>query len=340
MSAFAFLRSPRAAVTIAAIAAAFTTGWLLPVPAALAADEHGAAALFSALAAAGIVALMMAPLHAVRGGRTRGVAIAITATGLLAGLAAFTVGGYARRTCTANYGERPVIIGTELTATGLAYRQANPELSNDELLFDAAGNVDRVWSARSVGRCRTLVASTYFLWMPLLVAGLAAAVHAVAAGGLTSLPSRGAPAATARAPASLRYDVFISYRHGGADTDVARELLEQLDRAGYKVAIDERDFAANASFLMEMERCIRESRFTLAIVSPRYLESGNCEEEAIVCRVLDLGDRKRRLIPFVIQPVEMPAWLYTIVGIDCTKQNPLVEPLDKLKATLGPPANL
>ena len=72
-------------------------------------------------------------------------------------------------------------------------------------------------------------------------------------------------------------------------------------------------------------------------MSARYLESGHCEEEAIVSRVLDMSDRRRRLIPFIIQAVEMPAWLFGLVGIDCTKQDALVDPIDKLKATLGAP---
>jgi hypothetical protein len=136
---------------------------------------------------------------------------------------------------------------------------------------------------------------------------------------------------------AIRYDVFISYRHGPPDSDVARELDERLRAFGYTVAIDERDFAANAHFLTEMERAIRESRFTVAIVSARYLNSGNCEEEAVVCKVLDMGDRKRRLVPFILEEVPLPAWLYSIVGIDSTKQNALVDPLDKLRLTLGVP---
>jgi hypothetical protein len=135
----------------------------------------------------------------------------------------------------------------------------------------------------------------------------------------------------------MRYDVFVSYRHDGADRNFATELVAALEAEGYRVAIDARDFAANASFLQEMERSIRESRFTVAIVSGRYLDSGHCEEEAVICKVLDMGDRKRRLIPLLIEPVTMPAWLYGIVGIDCTKRDPLVDPFDKLKATLGAP---
>jgi hypothetical protein len=39
----------------------------------------------------------------------------------------------------------------------------------------------------------------------------------------------------------------------------------------------------------------------------------------------------------VIEPVALPVWLYGIVGIDWTKRDPLVDPFDKLTATLGAP---
>ena len=115
------------------------------------------------------------------------------------------------------------------------------------------------------------------------------------------------------------------------------ELLAALEQRGYAVAIDERDFPVNASFLNEMERCIRASRYTLAVISPRYVGSGHCEEEAVLCKVLDMGDRRRRLIPLIIEPVVLPAWLFGIVGIDWTAPEPLVDPLERLIATLGPP---
>ena len=115
--------------------------------------------------------------------------------------------------------------------------------------------------------------------------------------------SAGAAAAVdgGRRSVAARYDVFVSYRHDPVDRAFATELVAALEADGYRVAIDERDFPANASFLQEMERCIRESRFTVAVISPRYLESGNAQEEAIICKVLDMGDRKRRLIPLVIE---------------------------------------
>ena len=139
----------------------------------------------------------------------------------------------------------------------------------------------------------------------------------------------------------LRYDAFLSYRHQEPDRTFARDLLVRLEKPGYVVAIDEVDFAPNLPFLQEMERCIRESRFTLAVISPRYRKSGNCEEEALICSVLDTGEeRQRRLLPLVIEKVEMPAWIYLISGIDFTAKDPLLDPYEKLFQTLGAPLHL
>jgi hypothetical protein len=84
-----------------------------------------------------------------------------------------------------------------------------------------------------------------------------------------------------------------------------------------------------------MERCVRESEYTLAVLSPRYLQSGNTEEEAIICKVLGMAERKRRLVPLVMEKVPMPVWLYGIVGIDFTEPRPLVDPFHKLKQMLA-----
>jgi hypothetical protein len=320
-----------AGIGAAAIAAAF-----LSQPAALPGSESRTRAAFASLASAGIAAAIIIPLTARRRYSSRGIAVAGAALAVVLGLVAFIAGASIQRRCTLQYDGRAVLIGTELTDLGQRYRSINPQLPIEELLRDARGDTETVWTRHSISRCRVTMSWTYFLWLPLLIVSVVGAVLAVPAG---KLAVRAAPAGAigAREPAAIRYDVFISYRHGGADADVARQVLDALEADGYKVAIDERDFVPNASFLLEIERCIRESRYTVAIVSARYLESGNCEEEAIVTKVLDMSERRRRLIPFIIQTVEMPVWLFTLVGIDCTKPDGLVDPFDKLKATLGKP---
>ena len=133
---------------------------------------------------------------------------------LALGLASFAAGGYAQRACTARYGDRPVVIGTDLTPLGGDYRQANPELSSDDLLFDAAGVAERVWTPASIGRCTILISSTYFLWIPFLVVCLVATAQAVPTSILAPMRLDG-PAPQARAELPVLYDVFVSYRHAG-----------------------------------------------------------------------------------------------------------------------------
>ena len=329
----------------AALLTALAAG-VLPLPDGLDSASAWGTRFFVAVASAALVLLVVLPgaVFRVLTGR-RSLWLGVAAALLACGGGAFWTNGSLQHSCTARYDGHTVIVGTEWTALGETYAKANPVLSKDDLLFDATGVPDRLWTTASIDRCRSRITVSYFLWVPFFAAGLTALLQTIPSGtlsvggrGSTATPASGA-ATTSRsqAPSTPRYDVFVSYRHGGRDSDFAHELLAALERVGYIVAIDERDFPANASFLQEMERCIRESRFTVAIISSRYFDSGHCEEEAIVCKVLDMGDRRRRLIPMVIERVDLPIWLYGIVGIDCTKPDPLVDPFEKLRATLGTP---
>ncbi len=136
------------------------------------------------------------------------------------------------------------------------------------------------------------------------------------------------------------FDAFISYRRQEPDKSFARNLLQSLQTQGYRVAFDEITFSPEASFLEEMERCVRTSRFVLAVVSSRYFDSGNTQEEAILTKVMDMRDRKRRLIPLILEEIELPYWLYNLVGIHFTDPDPLVQPLDRLFNTLGVPTQV
>ena len=308
---------------------------LLLKPSGAAGSVQGA--VFAGLVSAALVALVLIPFALRVLPASRQLWYGVAAAGLAAGVTSAAVAARVQGECIAHYGGRPVIAGTDYTADGEAYRRANPHLSRDEQLFDARGVAEDVWTRESIARCRSLLRGTHFLWIPCLSICLVALAQALRARSTSLAAPAAVTPAAAPAPAECRYDVFLSYRHGGRDSAVAHQIREVLEADGYRVAIDQRDFAANGSFLEEMERCIRESRFTVAVVSARYLESGNCQEEAIVCKVLDMGERRRRLIPFLIEPVPMPAWMYGIVGISSFETQPLVDPVEKLEGTLGPP---
>jgi hypothetical protein len=329
------VRHWRIGLTAAASAVAGVVAVVLPLPLEL---DTFATRAFAAVTSATVVLVCALTLVLLPSSRRRAVSIAVSAAALLSGTLAFVATGNIQRACTARYAGQTVVAGTELTPLARLDLAAHPDQTRDELLFDAGGQAETIWTRESIDRCRRQLAATWFLPIPLVVLGLVAAAQA--------LPSTTWPASAGRRPsltpaagtppdAGIAYDAFVSYRHQEPDATVARELVESLEADGYRVAIDERDFRVNESFLTEMERCIRQSRFTVAIVSSQYLQSGNCEEEAIICKILDMGERRRRLIPIFIETVPTPVWLHGIVGIDATKPDPLVDPLERLKATLG-----
>jgi branched-chain amino acid transport system substrate-binding protein len=147
----------------------------------------------------------------------------------------------------------------------------------------------------------------------------------------------GQPAQVVPADQAGSFDVFLSYRHGDPDEPWTRELRRRLVDAGFKVAFDAVDFFPACTFLEEMERCVKSSRFTVAVISPRYFDSGNTQEEAIITQVLAMDERKRRLIPLIFQTAEMPTWLFGIVGINFERADPDIDPFDKLVAALRDP---
>lgn len=93
------------------------------------------------------------------------------------------------------------------------------------------------------------------------------------------------------------YDAFISYRQRGQDMSWTRGvLLPSLERANLKICIDFRDFTLGAALVSEIGRAIEHSRYTLAILSPHYLDSKFTELESVLAEHLGLESGQRRLI--------------------------------------------
>jgi hypothetical protein len=110
------------------------------------------------------------------------------------------------------------------------------------------------------------------------------------------------------------YDAFITYR-GGPDAASANALYEILRRHELVPAIDSVDFSPTETFLDEMARCVRQSRFTIALISSRYATSHFPKEEAIMQQILDNREQQRRLIVVYIEDHPAPLWLQSRVGI-------------------------
>jgi TIR domain len=313
----------RAAKWHAAIAAAgIAVAILLPLSPALSSGDVRQARLLGAV----LVAAVCAALGLARGGR----AVMWTTTAVVssaAGLVLLLAHVDANATCLATYNGHAVLIGRDYTASAADYVNKHPGLSAPDLLLDAGGIVERIWTPASISSCRFWLAWGGELALPLLVAAVCALV--VRRGFRYAPP---APARVVGPPPPGKtavYDAFLSYRHIEPDKTHATNILDSLESRGLRVAIDFRDFAPNQHFLSEMERCIKESRFVLCVLTTQYLDSDNTSEEAIISKTLDMADRRKRLVPLIFDRVELPVWLHGLVGIDFS-ESASVDPFERL----------
>jgi hypothetical protein len=310
----------------AAIAvAAAGTALLWPLPAALPAGDIRTSRLLAAVVSV-VVCLAMAMGRSALGGGSR-FWFAAGVLSLAAALALALVQFNATGSCVAMYQTRPVIIGRTLQP----YVQPEPGASAASLLFDAAGVPERVWTPESIRRCRWLLGWTVVWSIPLFALGACCVLQ----GARRRLIAPAAPRpAIAGNPQPARYDFFLSYRHLEPDRGFALELLERLEGAGFSGAIDVRDFAPNAHFLAEMERCVKESRYVLCFVTRQYIQSDHTVEEAVLSKTLDLAERTLRVVPLIFEPVELPVWMHGLSGVDFTESS-VVDPFERLRALLA-----
>jgi hypothetical protein len=318
-----------AAIALVAVAVVV----LLPAPPGLPAEDLRTARLISAALSIAICSAFIL----MKGGRPI-LWIAVSIASAAAGLALLLTHVAANAACFANYDGRPILIGREYTPAAADYAGKNPGLSAADLLLDAGGKADRIWTTASIASCRFWTGWGALLSVPLFAGAVCALVERR---GFRFSPT--SAVRTVRSTSSPEqpavYDAFLSYRHTEPDKSNAEQILSCLESRGLRVAIDFRDFVPNQHFLSEMERCIKQSRFVLCVVTSSYLDSDNCAEEAIISKTLDLTDRKRRLVPLIFEPVELPVWLHGLVGIDFGR-SARVDPIERVVGLLKPPATL
>jgi hypothetical protein len=197
-------------------------------------------------------------------------AIAIASS--LGGAAGWTLHRSYEHDCTATNasGER-VVVGTELTDRGQQYLRDNPSDGRDDLLESLAGrSIELAWTPDSIRHCRTVLAFSGAVWIPLF--GVAAIAAVAAARGGTFR----------RAPQSARNStprVFISYTHDDAATAArVKQLLEQHRIA---VVIDTDNMAAGEKVTDFIHRSIRECSAVVSVISSRSLQSAWVAAETI-----------------------------------------------------------
>ena len=109
-------------------------------------------------------------------------------------------------------------------------------------------------------------------------------------------------------------DFFTSYT--GTDVDWAEWIAEQLEAAGYTTVYQKRDFNAGGNFVAQMHQAMRQTKRTIAVLSPEYLEARFTLSEWAESFRRDPTGEYAVLVPVRVNHCEVDGVLGAIVYID------------------------
>lgn len=117
----------------------------------------------------------------------------------------------------------------------------------------------------------------------------------------------------------FEYDVFVSYRRAEPDLGWVHSLLVPRLRAdGLLVCLDDDCFRLGAPLILEMERAVQSSRYTLAVLTPRYVLSNFTELETVLAEHLGLERTERRLLAVMRERTRPRLGIRTRMSLDMT----------------------
>jgi hypothetical protein len=137
------------------------------------------------------------------------------------------------------------------------------------------------------------------------------------------------------------YDVFISYRQREPEKSWVRQtLLPRLTEAGLRVLIDFKHFRLGAPLITEMERAVKQSRYTVIVATPAYFESSFTEFENLLAQHLGLEEAQHRLLLIMRETVELTLRLNYKLWLPMTTDEEFEENLPRLVEALKEPAKV
>lgn len=143
---------------------------------------------------------------------------------------------------------------------------------------------------------------------------------------------------TTPASESFDYDVFVSYRQQEPEKTWVRDVLVRHLRAeGLRVCVDYECFRLGAPLIHEMERAVEHSRYTLAILTPAYLESNFTDLENVLAEHVGLERTERRLVAAMRQPCAPRLGMRARLWLDMTKDDDFPANLGRLVSELRQP---
>jgi hypothetical protein len=100
-------------------------------------------------------------------------------------------------------------------------------------------------------------------------------------------------------PDDRRYDAFISYNNDDLDDRdwVLDVMVPCLERLGLRLCLESRDFTLGAPLISEAERAVEQSRYTVAVFTPAYMDGAFAQYQWVLAAHQAMESRAPRLIP-------------------------------------------
>lgn len=145
----------------------------------------------------------------------------------------------------------------------------------------------------------------------------------------------GATLTAAAPPTGFAYDVLVVYTPAEPDRAWALSFVRQLEDRGVRVCIEERDAELGRIRLLEIERLVTTSRFTVPVLTPRFTTGQLHELQTVMAQQLGIEDGTARLIPIVREPCEARLGLRMLVHLDMIRDENVVPGVERLVQVLG-----
>jgi hypothetical protein len=134
----------------------------------------------------------------------------------------------------------------------------------------------------------------------------------------------------------FKYDVFISYKHDDIEW-VQKELIPRLEEAKLKICLDDMEFLAGGIAIESMQNAVEQSRRTLLVLTPRYMQSEWTRFEAFMAITTDPAAIRRRTVPMLVEKVDnLPLVITMRTYADLTRPENQEKAWDLLIRSLRP----
>lgn len=210
----------------------------------------------------------------------------------------------------------PVVDRTEFARLSLLTQTLAPELGAYPELVQYARQISRILASSNDQNVRP---TDHYLHEPISVLAIELPALQVLLPADQHVQSKDyTPSATPEGQqTAYEYDVFVSYTQ--ADAQWVREwLLPRLHQVGLRVCIDFQDFVPGSLHLSNVERAFEASQRTLLILTPSWIRDEWPTIESLLVMASDLAGRRRKLVPLLLKPCQLPGRVAMLTYLDLT----------------------